>query len=105
MGKNYDKELLEAKEELAKLQADRETRNAYFDREMALMDFINGIEGSREEGFAEGLTKGEEKGKKEKQIEIVKNMLKEKFSIEVIVKITGLKRDEIEEIVKKDKLN
>ena len=39
-----------------------------------------------------------EKGKKEKNIEIVKNMLKRNLSVEIIMDVTGLTEKEIEDI-------
>ena len=41
---------------------------------------------------------GEQKGAKEKQIEIAKKMLEEKMSIETIAKITELTEEEIKKI-------
>ena len=41
---------------------------------------------------------GEIKGKKEKSIEIAKEMLKERMSIDKIMKFTGLTKEEIEKI-------
>ena len=41
---------------------------------------------------------GEQKGAKEKQIEIAKKMLEENMSIETIAKITGLTEEEIKKI-------
>ena len=40
------------------------------------------------------------KGRKQEKIEIIKNMLKEKFSIETISKITGMTKEEIEKYTK-----
>ena len=47
-------------------------------------------------GYTSG--KGIDDGEKKKSEEIVKNMLKEKSSIEFISKVTGLKKEEIEKI-------
>ena len=41
---------------------------------------------------------GKEEGKKEKTIEIAKNMLNENINIELIMKITGLSKEEIENL-------
>ena len=51
------------------------------------------IEGERR-GRLEGEKSGNRKGKIEKGIEIAKNMLKEKMDINIIEKITGLKRNQ-----------
>jgi len=46
----------------------------------------------REEGIKEGM----EKGEKRKAIEVAKNLLKTGIDIEIIVKSTGLTKEEIE---------
>ena len=48
--------------------------------------------------YAKGLDDGVEKGAREKQIEIAKSMLKENMDIEIIIKITGLTKEEIEKL-------
>ena len=45
-----------------------------------------------------GIKEGIEKGSKEKEINIVKNMKKENISIETIKKVTGLSIEQINEI-------
>ena len=44
-------------------------------------------------------SKGVDDGIEEEKIQIAKNMLKEKVSIEFIIKVTGLTRKEIEELI------
>ena len=100
MSSKYNKELLEAKEELEKLRADPATRDLYFDREMALMDFISGMEGSFEEGMKKGEEIGEKKGRKNEKIEMVKTMLKQGISVKMVAEISKLSSKEIEEISK-----
>ncbi len=41
---------------------------------------------------------GQEEGKKQKQIEIAKNMKDEKIDISIIMKVTSLTKEEIEKI-------
>lgn len=41
-------------------------------------------------------------GRKEIQVKLIKNMLKEKLSIEVICKVTGLDKNKIEQIKNKE---
>ncbi len=48
------------------------------------------------QGKAEGKEEGKAEGKKENQIEIAKNMLKENIDINLIIKCTGLVKEEIE---------
>ena len=50
-------------------------------------------------GVDDGIEKGKNKGAKEKELQIAKNMLKEKASIEFIIKVTGLTKEEIEKLV------
>ena len=46
----------------------------------------------------EGLEEGIEKGRREEKVSIAKNMKKNKFTTEQIAQITGLSKEEIEEI-------
>lgn len=48
-----------------------------------------------------GRKEGKKEGKKEIQVKLIKNMLKEKLSIEVICRVTGLDKNKIEEIQNK----
>jgi len=52
----------------------------------------------REEGRKEGIKEGMEKGKIEGKIEVAKNLLKTGIDIEIIVKSTGLTKEEIEDL-------
>ena len=52
----------------------------------------------RAEGRKEGRVEGRLEGKAEEKMQIAKEMLKEKISLEKIVKVTKLKEDEIEKI-------
>ena len=49
-------------------------------------------------GVEEGTRQGIEQGSKEKQLEIAKNMVKEKIDISLISKVTGLTQEEIESL-------
>ena len=53
---------------------------------------------ARREGYQEGMEKGMEKGMKESSIAIAKNLLKMKYSIEQVSKITDLSKEEIEKL-------
>ena len=55
-------------------------------------------EKARENGLKEGIEEGRIEGEKSKQEEIAKNMLKEKIDLKLIVKITGLKEEEIRKL-------
>ena len=52
----------------------------------------------KKEGIAEGRVEGKSEGEKNKAIEIAKNMLKENFDIETIIKVTGLTKEEVEKL-------
>ena len=60
-----------------------------------------GLKKGHEKGVEEGLKKGHEKGIEEGKKEIVKKMLKEKISIEVIEKVTNLSKDELKKMQQK----
>ena len=51
-----------------------------------------------QKGVDDGIEEGKTKGAREKQIEIAKSMLKENMDIEIIIKITGLTKEEIEKL-------
>jgi predicted transposase YdaD len=46
----------------------------------------------------EGILEGRKEGERNKAIEVVKNMLREGLDTRVIVRVTGVRRNEIEEI-------
>ncbi len=54
------------------------------------------IEKERDSLYIDGLQKGEEKGSYETKIAIAKEMLKQNMDIEMIVKLTGLAKKEIQ---------
>ncbi|MBO4815618.1 MAG: Rpn family recombination-promoting nuclease/putative transposase [Clostridia bacterium] len=58
-----------------------------------------GLEEGRKEGIKEGIEQGKEKGKKEKAKEIARKMLEENIPLDLIVKITGLTKEEIKQNV------
>ena len=60
--------------------------------------YKDGLQKGIEKGIQEGLKKGLQKLKKEKII-IAKKMLKQKLDIEMIVKITGLSKEDVEKLV------
>ena len=66
-------------------------------RQKAIWDERAGREYERKEGIKEGRAEG----KREKSIEIAKKMLKDNIEIETIKKYTGLSKEEIEKLIKK----
>lgn len=104
--KKLDEELKEAKEELERITKDPETRELYYQREKDLRDKISFALAEREEGYTRGKIEGKVEGKVEGRVErnkeIIKAMYEERLPIEKIVKISGLKREEIEKILKEE---
>ena len=58
-------------------------------RQRAILDYNTGMRDAREEGIKEGA------------IKIAKNMLKKGIDIDTIIEVTGLTKEEIEEIKNK----
>lgn len=90
--------LKEAVEKLDRISEDERMQRIIDLREKAIMDekaiYRKGIKDGREEGRIAGKIEGE----KNEKIQIAKNMLQEKMSIEVITKVTGLTKEEIEKL-------
>ena len=94
MAKNENEKIKEAKSELEKLEMSAEDRELYELRLKAIRDEIN----IRESGYTDGMKDGEEKGKKQKSIEIAKNMLKKQIPLELIEELTGIPKEKIEKL-------
>ena len=54
----------------------------------------------KKEGISEGITQGISQGAYEKAIETAKKMLKNNFSLEIIVECTGITLETVEELAK-----
>ena len=72
----------------------RNTRDEFVRREA----MAEGLAEGEAKGKAEGLAEGQAKGKAEGKTEIATNLLKKDYSIEEIVEITGLTKEEIEKL-------
>ena len=86
MAKKENKEIKKAMDIIDEMSMDPKEWELYESRRVAIMDYNTGMHQSREEG------------KKEKQVEIAKNMLKKGMEISVITEITELTVEEIEKI-------
>lgn len=75
---------------LAELR-EKYTRDQY---EIQAYGYDKGVEEGRKEGKLEGIIEG----RKEKSIEIAKSLLAQNIDIEVIIKCTGLTKEEIEKL-------
>ena len=89
-----NKYIKKAEEELEYLTGDEETKRLAYLREKAIRDENAGLAWARREGIKKGTKDGEIK----KQKEIAKKMLAEKMDISLIIKITGLTKEEIENL-------
>ena len=94
--------LKEAKKELDIMKLSEEERKEY---EVYLEDlryeasmFESSYKVGEMKGKKMGMEQGMEKGAKEKTLEIAKESLKEGLSIELIIKLTGLSKEEIEKL-------
>lgn len=94
MAKKENKELEKAMDIIDEMSMDEKEWELYESRRLAIMDYNTGMIKAREEGEA----KGREKGRKEKQLEIAKRLLKLGISIDKIEEATELTREEIEEL-------
>ena len=91
-----DEKILKAIEELKILRGDNYIRQMYeTEIKIKLANDLN-----RAENIEKGKIEGKEEGKKEKSIEIAKNLLKLGINIDTIVLSTGLSKDEIENLKK-----
>ena len=95
-----NEKIQKAREELAKIEADKELMERIRLEELAEFDQKNALCHAREEGEQIGLEKGEQIGLQKGKKEIVKNMLKANVAIEQISQMTELSKDEILEIKK-----
>ncbi|MCM3703987.1 Rpn family recombination-promoting nuclease/putative transposase [Paenibacillus macerans] len=98
--------LKKAMDTLEFLSLDREARRKYEERQKYLHDEASMIEWATDRGMAKGMEKGVEKGiaqgivqgEQKKAMEIAKNMLAMGIEVSVIVKASGLTKDEVESL-------
>lgn len=83
-----------AEEELEYLSGDAAERRLAELREKAIRDEAAAIAGATRRGIEKGI----KKGKKEEKFQIAKKMLKESIEIETITRITGLTKEQIENL-------
>ena len=98
-----NKNLKEAVEKLDRISEDEKMQRIIELREKARRDehaiYSKGVDDGIEKGIKEGIEEGKIEGAKEEKIQIAKNMLKEKVSIEFIIKVTGLSKEEVEQLI------
>ncbi len=106
MARKKNKEIDKAIDIINQMSMDEKEWNLYISRQRAIWDYNTGMRTAREKGLEEGIKEGREEGVKEgikegakqERLEIAKNMLKEKVNIEVIERVTGLTKEEIEKL-------
>jgi hypothetical protein len=79
-------------------QEEEETARA-LSRELGEMDYWSGLHAAREDGLAEGITKGREEGEeraRREKFEHARKMKADGFTVEQIERYSGLLRGEIE---------
>ena len=89
-----NKDIKEVKKELDKITQDEILWKEALDIEITRMDNEQYIEDAENRGMKKGI----QQGRSEAKLETAKKMLEEKASIEFIIKVTGLTKEEIEEL-------
>ncbi len=114
MAEKKNKTLEKARQEINYLMGDEEVRRLAELREKWENDYVDakefgrltgleegleeGLREGMEEGKKQGLKEGKKQGKEEERIQIVKKMKKNGLELELIEKITGLTKEEIDKI-------
>lgn len=65
---------------------------------MAYRDIKNSIDTAKQEGLAEGMELGMEKGMNQKALDIARNMLADGIDINLIMKYSGLSKEQIDKL-------
>ena len=94
MAESKNKVLKRARLEMDYLTGNEEIQRLEYLREKWRMDYNSGIDWAKKEGE----NKGKKRGIRQAQLEIATEMLKNHIAIELIIKCTGLSKEEIEEI-------
>ena len=87
-----------AEDEFEYLTGDAETRRLAELREKAIRDEAAGLKSARRKGIEEGIQQGIEKGIEKQKIETAKKMLAKNISIDIIMEVTELTKEEIEKL-------
>ena len=83
-----------------KIRRIAELKEKYIRDEQASLEYAKdeGYKTGKEEGMKAGIEEGMKAGRNEGKNEIVKNMLKENLSIDLISRLTSLSQEEIEKL-------
>ena len=93
-----NEDINEALEQLRRLSSNKKLREIIEREERIERDRRAELQFAIEEGLEQGI----ERGEKKKQLELIKNMIKENLPIELISKITGISQKEISELIKNE---
>ncbi|MDR2052643.1 MAG: Rpn family recombination-promoting nuclease/putative transposase [Treponema sp.] len=88
-------EIQVTEEIIARVLSDKEALRAYEMKQMALSDWTSACNHAREEGIQEGMEKSMEKGKREKAVEVARNLKAIGIPLGQIAQGTGLSVEEI----------
>ena len=94
-----DEYIEEAYDELKKLSADEKKRLEYEARERAVLDYNSQMKSAKMEGEWIGEKRGEERGRRLAQAEIVEKMLARGMSREEIAELLGMDVEEVAKII------
>ena len=102
MASEENKTIEKVVEELDEMSADENERLEAYKRKLAIIDYNTSIDMAHKEGMQEGekigREAGEKAGRKAEQLKIAKNLKKQGIEISIIVKTTGLTKQEVESI-------
>ena len=92
------KEVEEARKKWRKITADEVIRDRALRLEIAELDRNTDLYYARESGIEVGREEGYAQGIRENNITIAKKMLEQKLDIDIIIKTTGLTKEEVENL-------
>ncbi len=95
-----NKEIEKIDKKLASMSLSREERNNYEFRRKAILDEISAIDYATKKGLAQGIEQGIEQGARSEKEKIAKEMLKKNMDIKLIMELTNLTKEKIEELRK-----
>lgn len=93
-----DENIQKAQEELERINADEQERQLAELRMKYIRDTTSLKNGARREGLERGKKIGHDEGIREEKIHNAKKMLEKNIPVETIIEITGLTKEEIENL-------
>ena len=100
---DYNKAIKKAAEELEQVSGDEHLRYIAELKLKGIMDEAAAMDYAEEHGYNEGVKKGVKEGIEQTKIETVKKMLEEHIDKKIIMKVTGLREEEINKLEEKYK--